>query len=93
MLIIMSRPSRRKSRTFRRVPVKVSKGTSMHYRRRKPKQAHCSKCGSTLPAVPRLLSVKMAALAKTKKRPERPYGGILCTRCMRATIKQKTRMQ
>jgi len=31
-------------------------------------------------------------MAKTKKRPERPYGGVLCTRCMRKTMIGKARI-
>jgi len=33
----------------------------------------------------------MQKLAKTKKRPERPYGGNLCSKCMRSLMIDKAR--
>ena len=33
----------------------------------------------------------MAKLPKTKKRPERPFGGNLCSDCMRKIMKEKAR--
>ncbi len=33
----------------------------------------------------------MRQLPKTMKRPERPYGGVLCSRCMRQLIKDDVR--
>ena len=38
----------------------------------------CSICGAPLAGVPR---VKPNKLAKTEKRPERPFGGVLCAKC------------
>lgn len=77
-----------KSRTFRRIKVKVPGGrTTTHYKLRKPKAAHCGICGAVLKGVPRERPVKMRTLAKTKKRPERPFGGVLCSKCSRAKIK------
>jgi len=81
-----------KSRTFRRIKVKVPGNTvKLHYRRRKPSKAHCASCGKVLSGVPRELPLKMKNMAKTKKRPERPYGGVLCSACSRQLIKQKVR--
>jgi len=54
---------------------------------RKPKKAHCSGCKGQLHGVPRLLPSKMKNMPKTAKRPERPYGGNLCSKCMRRKIK------
>jgi len=83
---------RKKSRTFRRVKVKTPGGeTKVHYKRRKPSKAKCSGCGKNLAGVPRELPGKMTKMPKTKKRPERPYGGKLCTQCTRNKIKQTAR--
>ena len=38
---------------------------------------------------PRDIPAKIKKLAKTEKRPERPYGGNLCSKCTRAKIKSK----
>ena len=58
---------------------------------RNPKLAHCASCGDELKGVPRGRPVKMQNMPKTKKRPQRPFGGVLCTRCMRDKIKNSTR--
>ena len=81
-----------KSRTFRRLKVKTPGAkTVLHYKRRKPKNAQCATCGAVLMGVPRGVTSKIRNLPKTKKRPERPYGGYLCSRCMRAKIVKETR--
>lgn len=81
-----------RSRGRRRVKVKVPSGkVGIRYERRKPKAAKCAKCGKPLHGVPRLIPSKLRKLAKTKKRPERPYGGYLCSKCMREVIKEKIR--
>lgn len=80
---------RYRSRTYRRVFRKTTSGVALHYRRRKPSRAQCGECGALLHGVPRELPYKMASMPKTKKRPERPYGGNLCSRCMRILIIEK----
>ena len=78
--------ARKRSRSLRRVKVRLPSGkVKIRYEKRKPKQAKCAICGKPLHGVPR----ETRNLAKTKKRPERPYGGYLCSRCMREVIKQK----
>ena len=82
-----------KSRTFRRVKVKTPGAKVVtHYRKRKPKIAHCGGCGAKLQGVPRQRPYKMQNMPKTKKRPERPYGGVLCSKCMRQKIKERARI-
>jgi len=63
----------------------------MHYARRKPAKAHCASCRDILKGVPRELPYKQSNLPKTMKRPERPYGGVLCSKCMRAKIVAEAR--
>ena len=81
-----------RSRTYRRVYVKLPGGkTAMHYRRRKPGKAVCSRCEKVLAGVPRERPYIMRKMAKTAKRPSRPYGGVLCSSCMRLMLKEKAR--
>ena len=81
-----------KSGRFRKIFVRTPGSKNVvHYRSRKPKKAHCAKCSKQLAGVPRELPAKMANLPKTAKRPERPYGGVLCSACMRSVIRNKTR--
>jgi large subunit ribosomal protein L34e len=77
--------------TFRKVKVKVVSGVKTHFKRRKPARAKCGKCGKVLLAVPNEIPSKMQNMPKTAKRPERPYGGKLCSKCMRELIKENVR--
>ena len=77
----------KRSRTFRRIYVKTPGGkVKMQYKRRKPDYAKCS-CGARLMGVPRNIPAKIRKFSKSERRPERPYGGSLCSKCMRMKIK------
>ncbi len=81
-----------RSRSLKRSQMKVPGGrTVTHFRRRKPSIAKCAKCGKDLKGVPRLRVSDLKKLPKTKKRPERPYGGNLCSKCMREVFREKVR--
>ena len=76
-----------RSRSFRRIYKKVPGGaTHVRYERRKPKKAHCAACRRPLSGMPQLRAFKARTTAKTMKRPERPYGGMLCSPCTRLKI-------
>jgi|TARA_B100001971_G_scaffold116440_1_gene107135 large subunit ribosomal protein L34e len=82
----------KRSRSLRRLQVKTPGGrTSLHYKERKPGKAKCGKCSALLKGVPRERNLKMHKLPKVKTRPERPYGGNLCSKCMRSLIVEKAR--
>jgi len=83
---------RYRSRTFRRVFVKVpGNRVSLQYKKRKPSKAQCGGCGKQLSGIPRERDVRIKNLPKTMKRPQRPYGGVLCSSCMRDKIKSSIR--
>jgi len=83
---------RLRSRSLRKVFRKVPGGrVSVQYRRKKPSAPECSNCGAVLKGVPRELPYRMRSMAKTKKRPERPFGGVLCSKCMRLEIINRVR--
>jgi large subunit ribosomal protein L34e len=86
----MPKPSRR-SRTFRRVFNKTATKTSIMYKRRKPSKAVCGICKKQLQGVLRDLPFKIRNSPKTSKRPERPYGGVLCSACARRLLTKKAR--
>jgi len=76
-----------KSGRFARVHVKVPGGrTVLRFNERKPKAPHCATCGLALAGIPRMTRVEAKNSSKSSKRPERPYGGQLCSACMRAKI-------
>lgn len=78
--------SRSKRKVYRRV---LSGKVKRVYLKRKPSKAVCGACGKVLPGVLRERPYRMKTLAKSKKRPERPYGGVLCSRCSRKTIVER----
>jgi large subunit ribosomal protein L34e len=79
-----------KSRTFRRIFRKTPGAeTKIQYRLRKPQKAKCAKCKAILKGISRERPAKMKNLPKTQKTVSRPYGGNLCSKCMRSTIKAK----
>ncbi|HLC22301.1 MAG TPA: 50S ribosomal protein L34e [Candidatus Nanoarchaeia archaeon] len=81
-----------KTRTFRKVRVKLASRVTIQYRKRNPAHAQCGNCGKNLQGVPRARPVELRTMPKTKKRPERPYGGVLCSGCMRALMIEKARL-
>ena len=80
-----------RSRSKRRVKLRITSGHKIHYVKRTPNQAKCGSCSKALHGIPRIRATQMRGLAKSMKRPERPYGGILCSSCMRSYIKSKVR--
>jgi large subunit ribosomal protein L34e len=79
-----------KSRTFRRIFKKTPGGkTVLTHVLRKPKKAKCAKCGDILKGIARGRPSKMRKFSIIKKTVSRPYGGNLCSKCMREAIKSK----
>jgi len=84
----------RRSRSYRRIMVKVPGGTTrLVYKKRKPDRAVCSSCGDVLKGMSSMIHSKLKNTAKSKKRPERPYGGVLCSKCMRKLLISKVRSE
>ncbi|MBI4439286.1 50S ribosomal protein L34e [Candidatus Woesearchaeota archaeon] len=79
-------PARAKSRTMRRVFRRTPRGTKKVFELRNPKKAHCSVCSRELQGIPRMRPSELGNSPKTAKRPERPYGGVLCSGCSRRRI-------
>jgi large subunit ribosomal protein L34e len=82
----------KRSRSLRRVFKKTPGGnTVVHYTKRKPSKAVCSDCGAVLSGVENNRPSKLQKLSKTQKRPSRPFGGVLCTKCTRKLMINKAR--
>ena len=62
------------------------------YKNRRAAPAICAICDCKLNAVPRGSVVEMRKLAKTEKRPERVFGGVLCHACTQQIVKEKVRI-
>jgi len=83
---------RKRSHTYRKVFKRTPTGrVNIVYIKRKPKSAKCAGCGKTLAGTPRERPFKMQRMQKTKKRPERIFGGYYCSACSRKTIIAKAR--
>lgn len=79
--------SRSHKRIYRRTP---SGRTAVHHKRRKNTPMRCSRCGAILAGVP-IKDPERRILPKTAKRPERMFGGVLCSRCLKAVLKEAIR--
>ncbi|MBT3395416.1 50S ribosomal protein L34e [archaeon] len=81
-----------KSRTLRRVFVKSPGGnTKIQYRKRKTAKLTCVECGKGLHGIPNLIRSRFKNLPKSKKKPQRPYGGNLCSACTRKKMLLKAK--
>jgi len=58
---------------------------------RKPSFAKCAFCGKPLHGIRKLGPVELSKLAKSKRRPERPYGGYLCSECSREMFRERAK--
>lgn len=82
----MVRPTLR-SRSLKRIYKRTPGGkTVIHYERGKTGRAVCAGCGKPLAGVPRLKSLELRGLSRAKKRPNRLYGGVLCSTCLSNAI-------
>jgi len=75
----------------RKVYVKTISKTRTMLKHKKPKLPRCATCGAPLKGVPRAKKAELSNMAKTFKRPSRPYGGVLCSKCLKAKIQKEAR--
>ncbi len=64
----------------------------MKFKVDKPAKATCAVCKTKLHGVPNRKPSEMSKLAKTEKRPERMFGGVLCHSCTQSIVKEKARL-
>ncbi len=82
----MVAPNKR-SRSKRRVAVRTPGSKIVtHYKARRPKLGRCFVTGEILKGVPRASASALHTMAKSKKRPQRPYGGVLSSKAARRLI-------
>jgi len=85
----MPRPSLR-STSNRKVKRTTPGGKRVvHYTGRKGRAASCSVCKKPLHGAPKGTTCTFRNLTKSQKRPERPFGGTLCSSCMRREVKSR----
>jgi large subunit ribosomal protein L34e len=83
---------RYRSRSYKRIHKKTpGSRTVLRYKKKKPSKHVCAECGQLLHGVPRGRPYEVRKLSKTKKRPNRPFGGYLCSKCTRDHFKSEVR--
>ncbi|HLD02178.1 MAG TPA: 50S ribosomal protein L34e [Candidatus Nanoarchaeia archaeon] len=80
-----------RSRSSRRVKLRTPAGKTTHYKARNVSRSECPVEHIMLPGVPRLSVSKLRKIAKTRRRPQRPFGGVLSSRAMRTMLVMKAR--
>jgi len=77
---------------MRKVFVRTPGGRTVErYTLRKPSQPVCPITGQKLHGIPHLRPTALRNLAKSKKRPQRAFGGVLSSRAARRVIMTKAR--
>jgi large subunit ribosomal protein L34e len=80
--------SRSLRRVFKRVPSGISK---VFYLKRKPSKSKCSNCSIVLQGMAPSITSKLRNSTKSSKRPQRKFGGNLCSKCTKQRIIQEAR--
>lgn len=81
---------RKQKKVFRKSP--TGKRVTL-YRKKKTAKRHCALCGARLHGIPSTTLSGLRRYAKTKKRPERLFGGVLCGKCVSRVVKEKARLK
>ncbi len=80
---------RLRSRSYSKKKVKTPGGKkTIHFTKKPNGYARCGTCGKLLLGVPRK---RLGKLKKSQRIPNRPYGGNLCSSCMRSLLKERAR--
>ncbi len=83
---------RKKSGNVKRINRRTPGGRrTVIYKRKKHSPARCAICGAILAGVPTGSPGEIRGLPKTKRRPNRRYGGYLCPKCMRLKVSEEIR--
>jgi large subunit ribosomal protein L34e len=80
---------RLRSRSYAKKKVRTPGGKkTIHFKKKSGAYARCGACKKLLLGVPRSRREK---LTKSQRVPNRPYGGNLCSKCMRFLMKEAAR--
>ncbi len=84
-------PSKR-SRSVKKVVKRTPGGRLVvHFKKKRAGYPKCAICKRELHGVARGRSSEVRKLPRSQRRVSRPYGGYLCSSCMRAEIKRLVR--
>ena len=80
-----------RSGSLKKLHKRVIGGTAIRFERRKPSASRCALCKLPLKAVAREFTFKLRNISNSLKRPERKYGGYLCSDCTKYKFKLEAR--
>ncbi|MEK6909496.1 MAG: 50S ribosomal protein L34e [Candidatus Aenigmatarchaeota archaeon] len=63
----------------------------IHKRKERPALAKCANCKSPLHGIQRKIPSEFKKLSASERRPDRPYGGYLCSHCTRELFRERVR--
>ncbi len=87
----MPKPSLRTRSEKKRFLLLPGGRTEIHRKCEKIGVSHCTRCGRTLSAVPRLIPSSLRKLSATQRRLDRMYGNQLCHSCLQDLLKHEAR--
>lgn len=89
----MSGRPRHRSRSLKRLQRRTPGGrTVTHYKHKKPGKHICAICKNFVHGRSRGRPVEIRRLPKSKRAPERPFGGMLCSKCTRKVLSLRARL-
>lgn len=92
--IEMSGRPRHRSRSLKRIQRRTPGGrTVTKYKKRTPAKHKCAVCRAVLHGKPRGVSSKIKNLPGSKRKVNRPFGGMLCTKCSRNVLSLRARLK
>lgn len=79
---------------FKRIQRRTPGGrTVIHKKKKKTAKHKCAICHGLLHGTPRGPRVEIRRLSKTQRRPSRPFGGQLCSKCTRNIVALKAKVR
>jgi large subunit ribosomal protein L34e len=84
----MPSPKYRSRSMLRKKVITPGGKLASHYNRKKANKPVCASCGTLLHSCK---SERLDTKSRTQRRPERPYGGHLCPRCLKLLYKSNVR--
>ena len=82
-----------RSRSVKKVRKKLPSGVlTTHFKKEKPSRQKCGVCDSELHGLPRLKPIRYSNLNKSARTVNRKFGGSLCSKCSRDSIKKSVRV-
>lgn len=87
----MPKPSLRTRSKKRRVLQLPGGQRVTHYKREKISRPQCARCGKVLSGILRFVPSEIRRLPGSQRKIGRPYGNVLCSRCLKEVLKQAVR--